>query len=96
MNKPIDYTFMYQGGLADAVFNVGIQASRRFGADSALNVICTAMSMDLRSSRLGVLHEIKAETGLSLSEDDLDFICALISAKALISEAVKTLEEANG
>lgn len=88
----LDYSFLHVGGLYQAIINATLEASRRFGADKAMNVILTAMYMDRDASKLQILDEIRCEAGIEVSDEDLEFLGGLIVANSLVGEAIKALE----
>ena len=87
------YSFLRIGQLQQTLMDIIIEACRRFGAEKAESVISTAL-YDGDKSEMYILTEVKEETGLSISQDDLEFLGRVARAQQSISEALKILQEA--
>ena len=87
------YSFLRIGQLQQTLIDIHIEACRRFGAEKAESVISTAL-YDGDKSEVYILAEIKDETGLSVTHDDLVFLGRIVQAQQSISEALKLLQEA--
>lgn len=87
------YTFLNIGQLYQTAFEINTEACRRFGAEKAGSVMATAI-YDADKSAEYILSEIKAETGLIVTPDDLEFLGKVTHARQLISEVLKLLQAA--
>ena len=89
----IDYSFMGVGGLFERIVHLCFEASRRFGAE-AMTVI--HVYVDLRDNQdlntKALLTEMKHETRVHLSGDDLAFLDRVYLAKTAIDYAKNLLK----
>lgn len=85
------YSFLNIGQLCQTAIEINTEACRRFGAEKAGSVIGTAL-FDGDKSMEYLLTEIKDETGISASYDDLAFLGKVVRARQLIIEALELLQ----
>jgi len=90
-----DYSFMHLGGLYQGVVDATVEACLRFGAEKAMAVIRVALDPcpppglgTMEAMQLEILHE----TGLDVTDDDMEFLGKLAQAKRLVDDAVKVLK----
>ena len=92
--KPLDYSFMHLGGLYESIVEATIEACRRFGADKAMGIISSAIYEEHNFGSLEFEEFVSEEYGIELSNEDLDFLAAVVQARQMIEQTTEKIQEA--
>lgn len=89
------YSFLGIGKMYQAAVDATVEACRRFGAEKAESVISEALYCKHQGDTPQQIKlEVFDETGLKISDDDLQFVFAMGDVRDMVDTTIRHLKEA--